>query len=300
MTTLNIQQASEDEARAFFEAQRWPDGPVCPHCQSKNVLRLQGKSTRPGLLHCRDCRQQFTVKVGTIFEDSHIGLAIWLKAMGLICSSKKGISAHQLHRMMGVTYRTAWFMAHRIRFAMQQTGVKRKLKGVVEADETYVGGRPRYTSRKHGRRPLKMSGHTPVFAMVERDGEVRSGPVARVTANTLKGAIRDNVHKSSTIMTDEFKSYRGIGNDFDGYHHFVKHVDKEYVRGNVHINTAESYFALLKRGIHGTFHHLSKKHLHRYCSEFDFRWTTRKTDDASRVKALAGLVQGKRLLYARV
>lgn len=285
----------EDKARELLERLRWPEGPSCPHCGSKNVVRLipRSDSKRPGrkgLLKCRDCRRQFTVTVNTIFEDSHIRLGKWLMAIHLFCSSKKGISAHQLYRMLGTTYKTAWFMAHRIRYAMSQPPLRDKLKGIVEADETYIGG------RKHGKRGRGSENKTPVFSLVERNGRVKSSPVENVTGKTLKTIMRENVDPRAIIMTDEFGAYHGTRKHFAG-HKVVDHGRQEYVRGKAHVNTAEGFFSLLKRGINGTFHHVSAHHLHRYCDEFDFRYNFRKVDDATRAAALVSCVAGKRLIY---
>ena len=287
----------EDSARAFLEVKRWPSGPICPHCGSLSVTRLTPKAdsirpARKGVIKCKDCRKQFTVTVGTIFEDSHIPLHKWLLAIHFLCSSKKGMSAHQLHRMLGITYKSAWFMAHRIRKAMEMPPLSEKLKGVVEVDETNICGKTLILNRGRGS-GIKF----PVGALVERNGNVRSKPIARVSVLELKTAIRENVHPDSTIMTDEWIAYRGIGTEFKGGHKVIKHKSKQYVKGDIYTNTAESYFAILKRGINGTFHHISKKHLGRYCDEFAFRWNHRKTTDDDRaLKAIAG-AEGKRLFY---
>ncbi len=300
----DIANLDADQAREHLEKLRWPTGVACPHCGSMTVYTLKPKpeSKRPvrkGVYKCKDCRKQFTVTVGTLFEGSHVALNKWLMAVSLICSSKKGISAHQLHRMLGVTYKTAWFMAHRIRYAMQQPELKAKFKGTIEIDETYVGGKPRKTQRqillgkvaKAGRGTKK----TPVVALVQRNGAVRSTVMDRVTTKNLKAFIYRNVDKGSTVMTDEFTSYKMLKKDFQ--HQSVKHTYGEYVRGNTHTNTVEGYFSLLKRGINGVFHHVSKKHLHRYLSEFDFRYNMRKQDDGVIVYMLLNGVEGKRLMY---
>jgi transposase-like protein len=288
---------NEDEARAYFEKRRWPNGPACVHCGSVDCFRLEGKATRPGLLKCRDCKGQFTVTVGTVMEDSHLPLAKWAIAFHLMVSSKKGVSALQLQRNLGLgSYRTAWHLAHRIREAMKCEPMAAKLKGIVEVDETYIGGKPR---RNHGQPGITGRGtkKIPVVALVERGGGVRAKPVRRCDALNLKWAIREHVAKSSTIITDDWRSYRGIGKEFDGGHHVVNHTAGEYVRGDKYTNTAESFFALLKRGVHGTFHHVSEKHLFRYCNEFSFRWGGRElTDTARRDLAVKG-AEGKRLMY---
>lgn len=285
----------KNEARLYLERVRWPNGPVCPHCGSeKGHYVLKGKegskaSVRQGVWKCKECRKQFSVTVGTVFEKSHIPLNKWLLAAFLLCSSKKGMSAHQLHRMLGVTYKTAWFMFHRLRYAMDQKS-EGKFQGTIEADETYVGG------KGHGKRGRGAENKTPVFALVERNGNVMSMPVQRVTGRNLKSIIRENVETTATIMTDDFPAYWGLEKEFSG-HHVINHGKKEYVRGNVHTNTIEGYFSILKRGIIGVYHHVGKQHLHRYLSEFDFRYNGRKIDDAERsILALCG-IEGKRLMY---
>lgn len=293
MNLSDLAALTEDQARQYLESIRWPNGPICPHCGSDKAIKLQGKATRPGVYKCkaRECRRQFSVTVGTIMERSHIKLRHWIIAFHLMCASKKGISAHQLHRELGITYKSAWFMCHRIRYAMTQQPLVGMLNGTVEVDETYIGGKTRkgFSGRGSERK-------TPVVALVQRGGGVRAKPVPSVGAATLKKEIRNHVDTAATIMTDEWASYRGLANEFAG-HHVVKHSVGEYVRGDVHTNTAESYFALLKRGIDGIFHHVGRNHLHRYCNEFSFRWTNRKVDDGTRtVRAIMGS-EGKRLTY---
>ncbi|HNS35720.1 MAG TPA: IS1595 family transposase [Mesotoga sp.] len=213
----------------------------------------------------------------------------WLLATFLICSSKKGMSSHQIHRMLKVTYKTAWFMTHRIRYAMKPQADMPKLKGIVEADETYVGGKAK------GKRGRGADKKVAVFSLVERSGNVISTPVERVTEKNLKAIMRERVDKSSIIMTDDFKSYTGVGNEF-AEHHVINQNSKEYVRGEIHTNTIEGYFSLLKRGIIGVYHHVGKQHLHRYLSEFDFRYNRRRIDDADRSKSALVGIEGKRLL----
>lgn len=286
----------EDKARDYLERLRWPEGVVCPHCGHKgNHYELHAKKdsdkpVRRGVWKCRKCRKQFSVTVGTIFERSHIPIHKWLLATFLICSSKKGMSSHQIHRMLKVTYKTAWFMTHRIRYAMKPQTDMPKLKGIVEADETYVGGKAK------GKRGRGAGKKVPVFSLVERSGNVISTPVERVTGKNLKAIMRERVDKSSIIMTDDFKSYTGVGNEF-AKHHVINHSSKEYVRGEIHTNTIEGYFSLLKRGIIGVYHHVGKQHLHRYLSEFDFRYNRRRIDDADRSKSALVGIEGKRLLY---
>lgn len=301
LLTLNaVSRLSEEEARKTFEKIRWPDGvPVCPHCGSIDATKLAGEAHRSGLYKCKGCEQQFTATINTILEDSHIPIRTWLMAFAIICSSKKGVSALQLQRQLGLgSYRSAWHMAHRIRFAMNTEPLASLLKGVVEVDETYVGGKPR---KKHGK-PKSKRGRgtkkTPVLALVERGGKVRSKPIERVNAKTLKAAIKETVDSSSTIMTDEWKGYRDIGKDFKGGHKTVNHGAAEFVGADgVSTNEVESYFALLKRGIVGSFHHVSKQHLPRYCDEFSFRWNYRKTSDSVRTAEAIRASEGKRLYY---
>ncbi|HLL89458.1 MAG TPA: IS1595 family transposase [Tepidisphaeraceae bacterium] len=289
---------TEAQARDYFESRRWPHGPVCPHCGGVKVTRLPatGKA-RPGTIQCNDCRQQFTVTVGTVMEDTHLPLAKWAMAFHLMCSSKKGVSALQLQRNLGLgSYRTAWHLSHRIREAMRCEPAASKLKGQVQADETYVGGKPRYRNadpKRTGRGTTK----TPVFLVVETDGNAHARPVDRVDAKTLRAAMQEAVCPTSQIVTDDFPTYPTATKGFAG-HATVTHSTGEYVGpGGIHTNTAESYFALLKRGVHGTFHHVSKRHLSRYCDEFSFRWNGRKVSDVERRDLAVAGADGKRLMY---
>src|SRR6266508_767932 len=285
-------------AAEYLESLRWPSGPVCPHCgeSERKAYRLPNKTRR--LWKCAACRKQFTVTVGTIFERSHIPLNKWLLAFYLLCSSKKGMSAHQLGRMLGVTYKSAWFMAHRILYAMTQPPFTDRLSGVVEVDETYVGGKARYKTKRY--QGVKKTGRgtdkAPVVTLVERGGKARSMHIARVTGEELKGAIRRHVTPDARIMTDSFPSYRGLDAEFAS-HQTVDHW-KTYVDGEVHTNTVENFFSILKRGIDGVYHHVSEAHLHRYLSEFDFRYNARKTTDAERTRMALEQVGGKRLRYS--
>lgn len=293
LSEISKRFSDEKAARELIEKLRWPNAPICPHCGTNGAYKItpkNGSGTRAGLYKCKECRKQFTVTVNTIFEGSHIPLSKWLIAIHLICSSKKGMSALQLSRMLGVSYKSAWFMAHRVRHAMSRPPLSRKLRGIVEADETYVGGKGK---GKRGRGSITK---TPVFSLVERNGVVRSQPIADVKSSTLKEIMLMNVSRDAKVMTDDFPSYRGIDKHFRE-HGIVQHARKEYVRGNVHTNTAEGYFSLLKRGITGTFHHVSRHHLHRYCNEFDFRYNYRKMNDGERSVALIGQVKNKRLFY---
>lgn len=300
MKLVEITNLTEDGAREYLEKIRWPNGAKCAHCGSDQVAKLQGKSTRPGVYKCKvkGCRKQFTVTVGSIFADTHLTCKQWVLAFNLMTASKKGVSAHQLHRQLGITYKSAWHLAHRVRYAMTKEPLAGMLKDHVEVDETYVGGKPRKFDPpgKRGRGTKK----TPVVALVERGGNIVVKPVERVTANELKGAIREVVDSPARINTDEFVSYVGIGDEFAGGHGVVCHSRGEYTSGpdkKDYTNTAESFFALLKRGVYGTFHHVSKKHLHRYCTEFGFRWDHRKVKDSERMDAAVAGAEGKRLMY---
>lgn len=307
----------ESKARQWLEAIRWPNGPVCPHCGSvsKDHYKLEGQAHREGLYKCKDCREQFTVTVGTVFERSKIKLHVWLQAMHLMCSSKKGISSKQLERTLGVTYQTAWFMSHRIREAMKSPGGTFSTNGgTVEADETYIGGKERNKHRsKRNRKHIGGVGKQMVFSLVERGGKVHSMHLASVNANNLRPILKAQLNTEKThLMTDGEGQYRLVGSMFAS-HEVVNHGAGEYVRGNAHTNTVEGYFSILKRGIIGTFHHVSAQHLHRYTSEFDFRYNHRETrvkvdgkwvkagfnDSERTIEALKG-IGGKRLTYRRV
>lgn len=284
---------NEEAARQHLEELRWPDGPVCPHCGgTERNSKLHGKAHRPGVYFCGDCRQQFTVTVGTVFERSKIPLHKWILATHLLCSSKKGISSHQLHRTLGVTYKTAWFMTHRIREAMKpsHSGLLGTGGGTVEADETYIGRKPGSEKRRgHGHKEA-------VFSLVERNGNVRSFHVPDVTASTLKEKLKSNVDEAASLMTDDARQYKKICEMF-GSHESVNHSIGEYVRGKAHTNTIEGFFSIFKRGIYGVYQHVSSHHLHRYTTEFDFRYNNRKVTDSERSdNALKG-ISGKRLTY---
>lgn len=307
MNLIELARLNEDEAREYMERIRWPNGPVCPHCESTDATRLQGEASRPGTLQCNACREQFTVTVGSVMESSHIPLVKWCMAFHLMCSSKKGISALQLKRELSLgSYRTAWFMCHRVRLAMEGKPMKTMLQGVVEADETYIGARkPRVKGQRNPESGKLKRGRgtdkAPVAVLVERDGSARCKPLERVTAANIRRNLIENVDTSATLMTDEFRSYVVPGRDFAA-HETVKHRANEYARllpsGLVaHCNTAESFFALIKRGHYGVFHQMSKKHLHRYCAEFSFRWDYRKVSDAARTDAAIAGAAGKRLMY---
>lgn len=297
MTFAEATKLTEEGARKHLEGIRWANGRVCPHCGSERSFAMKGKSTRPGLYKCSECRKPFTVTVGTIFHGSHIGLREWLMAFHLMCSSKKGISALQLQRNLGLKqYKSAWHLAHRIRHAMAD-GIfdGPPLGGTVEIDETYVGGK--HKGRGWAR---TMENKTPVLSLVERGGRKRSMVMPHVTAKNLRAAIDENVEAYSFVNTDEHSAYTGLKT---GYQHAtINHKKNEYSRKTasgrtVTTNTVESSFALIKRGVYGTFHHVSKKHLPRYLAEFDFRWNMRKDSDGDRVEASLRKTEWKRLCY---
>lgn len=306
-----------DKARQHLEAIRWPTGPVCPHCGSisKDHYELKGKTTRPGLYKCKDCVQPFTVTVGTVFERSKIALNKWVLAAHLMAASKKGYSAHQLHRTLGVTYKTAWFMEHRLREAMKDTSGSimggGNSGGTVEADETYVGGKERNKHRsKRDKKHIGGVGKQMVFSLVERGGKVRSLHLPSVAAHNLRPILQSNINtKATRLMTDGEGQYRLVAPMFKS-HEVVNHGVGEYVRGDAYTNTVEGYFSILKRGIIGTFHHVSERHLQRYCTEFDFRYNHRETkekiggkwiktgySDSERAEILLKGIGGKRLTY---
>lgn len=296
----------ESKARAWLEGHVWPRGPHCPHCgnaDKNKITRLEGDSHRPGLYQCNEpkCREQFTVTVGTVFERSKIPLTKWLAALFLMTASKKGISAHQVHRMLGVSYKSTWFMMHRLREAMRTGGLE-PLGGegkIVEADETYFGkredGKPRSKNNDKRRQ------NRPIVSLVERGGSVRSFHPAAADQYTVTQIVRENVARETRLMTDESNLYNEAYQHVAS-HETVKHTAKEYARGDVTTNTIESYFAVFKRGMRGTYQHCGEKHLHRYLAEFDFRYNNRValgTNDGERAEQLAKGIVGKRLTYRR-
>jgi transposase-like protein len=308
MTSLTDKIFHDDEAaRLHLEAQRWPNGPYCPRCgECDAITRLQGKSTAPGLCICKSCRTKFSVTMGTVFERSHIGLAKWMLGFRLMASSKKGVSAHQLHRSLGITYKSAWFMAHRIREAMSLPPEAASPMGgegkIVEADETVIGGKEKNKHlSKRNPKNIGAVGKQVAFTLVERGGRARSFHVANVTGKTLRPIMVKHVSRKSALMTDDAGQYRPIGKEFAS-HETVNHGIEEYVRGNAHSNTVEGFFSILKRGVIGTYHHVSEAHLSRYLAEFDFRYNTRSAlgvEDTERTnEALKGST-GKRLTYRR-
>lgn len=296
----------ETAAREYLEGIRWPEGPFCPHCGSFAATRLEGKKHRKGLIQCNDCREQYTVTVGTVFERSKVPLNKWLLCNHLMCASKKGVSAKQIERMLGVTYKTAWFMCHRIREAMTETATG-PLGGngtVVEADETFVGGKAKNRAYR------KPADKKVVVSLVERGGQVRSFHIANINAKTLRSVFVQNVDRASVLATDNASRFVGVGREYKA-HVAVNHSKGEYTadltKGGIwnrvaakgHTNTAENFFSIFKRGVIGTYHHLSEAHLHRYTAEFDFRYNTRTQNDFERSDvALAGIA-GKRLTYRR-
>jgi len=288
---------NEEAAYARLEAIVWPNGPVCPHCGNADPKRfyvIKGKTARIGLRTCKECREQFRVTVGTVFEKSKVPLHKWFQAAHLLASSKKGISSHQLHRTLKVTYKTAWFMTHRLREAMRDGNLE-PLGGkgkIVESDETFFVNKRGYVRKQGGAHKMK------VMSLVERGGNLRSVVLDSLSKQDITRIIEKNVHRESRLMTDSATYYRGgVGVPL---HEMVDHSAKEYVRGDVHTNTLEGYYSIFKRGMTGVYQHCSEKHLHRYVAEFDFRYNNRSArgvEDASRATvALRGIV-GKRLTY---
>jgi transposase-like protein len=312
MSVLDAPHFHDEEAAfAKLESIVWPDGPVCPHCGATDrIYALKGVRSKPskknpegivrhGLKKCGHCRQQFTARVGTVFESSHLPLHLWFQAAHLLCSSKKGISSHQLHRVLKITYQAAWFASHRLREAMRTGSLTPPLggkggSGVVEADETFIGRKKGEPKRRGG------GAHkNAVLALVERGGEVRTVHVENVKARTILPIVNANIAKEARVMTDDAATYYKKLKRFAG-HDTVAHAAGEYVRGEVHTNTVEGYFSIFKRGMKGVYQHCSEKHLHRYLVEFDFRYNARSAlsveDEARTEKALRG-IKGKRLTY---
>ena len=291
----------KDTAREYLENIRWNGEPVCPHCGGvEKIYPIKGG--RAGLYKCGDCRKQFTVTVGTVFERSKIPLNKWLMAVHLMCSSKKGISAHQLHRMLGVTYKTSWFMVHRIREAMRDNSGSLLGGGgsTVEVDETFIG---RDKNKKHSKKGRGYHHKEKVLTLVERDGRARSFHVNAVNAKTLRPIISEQIEKDTNIMTDEAGQYTQTKESLDSEfssHNYVKHGIGEYVKGEIHTNTIEGFFSIFKRGMKGVYQHCGKQHLNRYLCEFDFRYNNRTalgvTDIERTAIALKG-IEGKRLMY---
>jgi len=298
---------TDEKARAHLEKVLWPNGIVCPHCQCadqsrfSNITANPSAKTRAGLRWCSACKKPFTVTIGTVFEDSKIPLRKWLIAWYLICSSKKGISSLQLQRLLELgSYRTALFMAHRIRHALKDDGMGGKLSGTVEADEVFIGGVPPKDGKSDSLGGYKKnSNKIAVMAMVERGGRVRSKVLPTVNGANLRQAIRENVKMFSNLHTDGWVAYKGL--KWEYFHSSVKHNAGEYkrVEGENVVTTAsvESWFSLLKRGVVGTFHHVSAQHLPLYLAEFEHRHNTRKMTDGERTDVGLQMVTGKRLMY---
>jgi transposase-like protein len=290
---------NETAAREAIEAILWPHGPVCPRCGSfDRIGKVDGKSARPGLYYCGECKRQFTVTVGTIFERSKVPLSKWWLAIHLMASSKKGMSAHQLHRSLGVTYQTAWFLEHRIREAMR-SGSLAPMGGagsIVEADETFIGRVEGVPKQKAG------SAHkNVVLTLVERGGSARSFHIDSTRRADVEGIMRANIRKESRLMTDEARHYKAIGREFES-HESVNHGEEEYGRGVVHTNTVENFYSVFKRGMKGVYQHCAEKHLHRYLAEFDFRYSNRSRlgiEDAERAAMIVRGANKKRLTYRR-
>jgi len=305
---LNPIFIDKEAARLHLESTRWPDGAVCPHCKSKNVRELNGKSHRAGLRQCneKECRQQFTVTVGTVFERSKVPLNKWLLATHLLTASKKGMSAHQIHRMIGVTYKTAWFMCHRIREAMVNDnpppmGGKDK---TVEADETYVGNKTALKKKRAlQRQGVKGWGGTnnkyTVVSLVERGGTIRSFHIDKANKAKIREILVRNVDRQSRLVTDESNLYKETGPEF-ARHEKVHHAIGEYVRGDVYTNTLEGFYSIFKRGMRGVYQHCGEQHLQRYVTEFDFRYNHRNVNDNDRREEVLKNISGKRLTYRRI
>jgi transposase-like protein len=291
---------NEEAAYAFVESRIWPHGPVCPHCGSrKRIGKMNGHSTRIGLYKCYVCRKPFTVKIGTIFEDSHLPLRLWLQAIYLLCASKKGISAHQLHRTLGVTLKTAWFLGHRIREAMREGELAPfgSNGGTVEVDETFIGKDPDIPKRRGFAHKHK------ILSLVDREsGKARSIVVDSLKAETVVPILKENIAYEAKVMTDDGGQYKYLSDHFSG-HEYVRHSAGQYVspiNTNIHTNTVEGFFSIFKRGMKGIYQHCKKQHLHRYLAEFDFRYSKRIAngfDDHDRAKKLLCGVVGKRLTY---
>ena len=311
MNLAELATVVSEEAKAFelVERLRWPNGPICPHCGTTDRAgKLPAQRTKPskkhpegkpvhGLWKCYACRKQFTVRVGSIFEDSPIPLGKWLLAIHLMCSSKKGISSNQIKRELGVSYQTAWFLTHRIRLAMTVDPLKSLLGqdgGIVEIDETFVGGK--VSNNMHRNKTAAAGRKTIVMTLVDREGDAVGVIVPDTKKRTLEAVAKPIVDRSATIMTDGNPSYANLDDFFHG-HHAVDH-DKQFVRAVIiHTNFAESYHSLLKRGLIGAFHHVSAEHLHRYVNEFSFRWNSRRETDGERTERAVRATAGKRLTY---
>jgi transposase-like protein len=304
LKTLAKEYSDERKARTLLESLLWPNGPVCPHCKNhteKPIYTLTPSKTskspaRAGVYKCGACRKQFTVTVNTIFERSHIPISTWLMAIFIICSSKKSVSSKQLERMLGVTYKTAWFLSHRLRYAMMENHKSApKLTGTIEADETFVKTATELRTIHEG--------HTPVVALIQRDGPARVQVIASVNQHNLGKALHQYVDKSAVVNTDEHAGYKNPLKKWKE-HHAVNHSKYEYHRENpdgsvATTNSAESFFSLLKRGVYGAWHHVSPEHLPKYANEFAFRWSHRKVTDGKRMENFLPMVSNKRLMYRK-
>lgn len=307
---LPLACSNETAAVEFWERHRWGDCPGCVHCGSTNVYKMtdakSGERNKRYLWRCRDCKKQYTVRVGMVLEDSRIPLSIWCYALWRSCTSKKGVSALEIQRQTGISYKSALFLMHRLKFAMAPTGGGPKFAGTVEADETYVGGKPRYRKRqkrfanpgdgKTSHETIK-DRKTPVFGVICREtGEVRTRVMPEVTAVNLREACDELIDKSANLMTDESSAYIKLGREYAS-HQSVAHSKGEYVRGDVTTNSIEGFWSLLKRGVYGTYHNVSRKHLQRYVDEFEFRYNHRKLEDGERTIAAIRGAEGKKLYY---
>lgn len=296
LDALRKATASEAAAVAFLEQQRWGDAPVCAHCGDANVYKMvsaDGTRNKDYRWRCRTCRQMYSVRTSTVFAETRLPLRVWVFAFWRACASKKGISALQLKRETEISYKSALFVLRRIRHGMGEDD--RKLTGTVEVDEVYIGGKPKKFSGKRGRGTTRI----PVVGMVERGGDVRFRMMDRLTQDRLREVLAENADLTCRLITDDFSGYKKAGQAFEGGHEVVRHVDGEYVRRgtDVHSNTIEGVFSLIRRGVMGTFHSISRKHLPNYLNEFSFRWNTRKLTDGERVSRAIKHVAGKRLEY---
>ena len=313
--TANLQNpifTDETKAREWLEARVWPQGPICPHCGTTgdDITALNGKAHRPGVYQCNGCREQFTVTVKTVFERSKIPLSKWLAALFLLTASKKGVSAHQVHRSLQVSYKSAWFMMHRLREAMRSGGLMPPMGGggkTVEADETYFGVidksemEVQVKADKRTRKGIRRPARRAVLALVERGGRARTFHIAQADQRTVHAIMKENIVRETRIHTDESNIYNIVPWHFQK-HETIKHSDYEYVRGDVTTNTVEGYFSIFKRGMKGIYQHCSEKHLHRYLAEYDFRYNTRTAlgfNDLMRAELAAAGIKGKRLTYRR-
>jgi transposase-like protein len=289
LSLFTIAGMTEEEAREVFESVRWPNGPVCPHCGSPRAYKLEGKATRPGVFKCNICREQFTVTVGTVMHGTRIPLKKWLVAMYMMISGRKGIPAIQIWRDLELgSYKTAWFLLQRIRKAMDEDEIMVSLKGIVEVDETYVGGKGHRRGRGSEKKAVMM-------VMVERNGKAVAKHIGHANTEDLQNEMFEYIDSSATLMTDEWKSYIGLGEHYEGGHFVIKHKDHQYVDGILYTNTAECFFSLVKRSYKGIYHYISHKHLSRYADEFMFRWNHRKQEVTDALVCLIRDVGGKRL-----